>query len=177
MKAPVSVLLLLFSLTVVFSQAKTGGESGKPDFNGTWIPEGAPDNVTTLKITYREPKLKITRRVKLKEPLIILGQLMATETSDEYVYYTDARGESNPSTFALLSVGTSTIKSQTRWFGDKVVVRSFFAQKESGRTLITEVTETWELSAGGKKLIETTTVHSAQGPRTLSEVYARLQNR
>jgi hypothetical protein len=176
-KLPLVIFLFLGSLYIGLSQeARTNGGNPRPDFSGAWVPDGAEDERTTLKITYRDPKLKIIRTVKLKEPLMVLGKLIASEMSAEYVYYTDARGEVNTSAFGPVSSGSFGVKSQTRWNGERIVVSSFFAGKKD-RTSVTEVTETWELSADGKTLTETTTVRAAEGTKTSSEVFGRVQKK
>lgn len=93
---------ILLSLTLVLNVAvtsqKTAGDnrSSKPDFSGYWnalILKSDRDRIITLKISYRDPKLEITRMVTSREATIVLGQLMGTRNSDRFVYYTDGRGE------------------------------------------------------------------------------------
>jgi hypothetical protein len=87
------------------------------------------------------------------------GQL----TAQDFVYYTDGRGETNPPLLALTTnpgvnrqadVKDAT-KSKTSWSGNKVVTRSTLRNLIGGHLLEFEIIDEWKLSTDGKTLSET----------------------
>ena len=168
---------ILLSLTLVLNVAvtsqKTAGDnrSSKPDFSGYWnalILKSDRDRIITLKISYRDPKLEITRMVTSREPTIVMGQLMGTRNSDRFVYYTDGRGETQKG--PTLS-GEST-KSKTERIGDKFVITSVSRSKEAVGKGASDHTTTLEVSSDGKILTETTTL-LPEGTRRIVNRYDR----
>jgi hypothetical protein len=142
------------------AQPKQKAAQTKPDFSGTWLLDRAKGNVgssTTLdqpvKITHHDPELRITRMISSN------GQ----PTAQEFVYYTDGRGETNP-TIIFLSTSTDVnrsvhdndvTKSKTTWSGNKLVTRSTVRNLIGGHLLEFEMIDEWKLSPDGKTLTET----------------------
>ena len=91
------LLLSLIGLAVNRSSAAASVTQTKPDFSGTWKLDMSASNfggpksdlvydALTLIIAHHDPELKITRKIFKKK----------REHSQELVYFTDSRGESNP---------------------------------------------------------------------------------
>ena len=127
------------------------------------------DNVT-LWISYHEPKITITRKLIKKK----------RERVQELVYYTDERGESNP-TFT----GKGKIESKTRWDGTRVVVNGSMLASIGGDIIGQEITEQWEISADGNSLVQTVTtgpfrsrfgktVFKYHGGETIKRVFTKV---
>src|ERR1700741_2683841 len=110
------VLISALGMTSTHAQAKQKPSKIKPDFSGTWLldsPKGNVGSSTTpdqpVKITHHDPELRITRMVQSN------GQL----NGRDFVYYTDGRGETNP-TLIFLSASTDVNRSSH----DKDVTKS-----------------------------------------------------
>jgi hypothetical protein len=146
--------------TTASPQGKRKIVKTKPDFTGTWLLDRTKSNVGSssrpdqpLKIVHRDPELRITHRSENN------GQVNALDL----VYYTDARGETNPTTM-FLSTGTDmnqqghdkdVTKSKTGWSGNKLVTRSTLRNVIAGRFLEFEIVDEWRLSDDGKTLTQT----------------------
>src|SRR2546430_7067509 len=126
-------LVLLICLTacamICFGQANKA--KPKPDLGGTWEFDQKRSNVgksnsstppEQITITYLDPELKVRRKV------VTNGQL----EERDLVYYTDGRGETNPtSAWITTNPGSDSdrplqTKSKTSWSGDRIVTRSTF---------------------------------------------------
>ncbi|MDQ1637281.1 MAG: hypothetical protein QOF62_620 [Pyrinomonadaceae bacterium] len=154
--------ILICALGMMWAHAQAAPKSPKPksDFSGTWLLDTAKSNVGSsatpdqpLKITHRDPEFRITRMVASN------GQL----TGRDFVYFTDGRGETNP-TIVFLSTSTDVhaqghdkdvTKSRTTWSGNKLVTRSTVRGPVSGRSLEFEIIDEWKLSSDGKTLTQT----------------------
>jgi hypothetical protein len=164
-------LILILNLPVTSQKPAESGSSSKPDFSGYWnalILKSDRDRIITLKISYRDPKLEITRMVTSRESTIVMGQLMGTRNSNRFVYYTDGRGETQKG--PTLS-GEST-KSKTERIGNKFVITSLSRSKEPAGKGASDHTATLEVSSDGKILTETTTLLS-EGTRRIVNRYDR----
>jgi len=146
-------------MTSALAQAKQKPTKIKPDFSGTWLLDRAKGNVGSsatpdqpLKIAHHDPELKISRMIPGN------GQV----TAHDFVYYTDGRGETNPT---LVALSTSTdvnrsdhdndiSKSRTTWSGNKLVTRSTVRSLIGGHLLEFEIIDAWKLSADGKSLTQ-----------------------
>src|SRR5262245_5215997 len=94
--ALITVLVVLAASVVTQS---VQGQSDKPDFSGTWVRDNTKNfglqgalasAELTMSITHKDPELRIARSIKLSEQPM----------SQEVTYYTDHRGETNPSAFS-----------------------------------------------------------------------------
>ena len=142
------------------AQQKQKTAKTKPDFTGTWLLDPSRSNVgpsrtpdRPLKITHHDPELKITRMVEHN------GQV----TGQDLIYYSDGRGETNPTTM-FLSTNTDVnpqghdkdvTKSKTTWSGDKVVTRFTLRSVIGGHPLEFEMIDEWKLAKGGTSLTQT----------------------
>jgi len=162
LKALVSIFcfILICALGTSPAQQKQKTAKTKPDFTGTWLlapsrsnvqPSRTPDR--PLKITHRDPELKITRMIEHN------GQV----TGQDLVYYTDGRCETNPTTM-FLSTGTDinrqrpdkdVTRSKTNWSGNKLVTRSSLRSMIAGHVLEFTIIDEWKLSQDGKILTQT----------------------
>lgn len=148
------------------------------DFGGTWILDKSRSTLgvsqfgkTKLKISHRDPKLKITRILEMNSIFAVdVGKITSTEPIEDFVYYTDTRGEKNRSVFDP-TVSLSGIRTDTAWEDDKIIVRS--SDKRSSSQM--DTTETWELSPDGKTLIETTTIVLTSHTLTTRSVFNRVE--
>ena len=148
-------------------KAKT--EAAKPDFSGTWSRDNAKssglqgalaDAALTMVVVHHDPELKISRSIKFNDQ----------ERSQELAYYTDRRGETNPSVFAR-----GDLKSKTKWDKNKIESRaSWSTMSRSGEPSDFDLTERWELTPDGKTLTDTVEISSGRGVRTLKQVFNRV---
>ncbi len=161
----------IFVCVVIFGWAFAGlaqdkhKTESKPDLSGTWLLDRSKSNVrksgktpskpdTPLKITHREPELKINRAFDVK------GQTVMRDL----ICYTDGRGETNPAGI-FLTDGRANLdpadrekdltKSKTRWSGNKLVTHSILRSFLGGHLVEYELIETWKLSSDGKTLTQT----------------------
>ncbi len=160
-----SPVITNLALAVIFLSTSGPGipqkSSFKPDFTGTWnariVQDGASSS--SLKVSYQNPRLKISRTSRLKTPLMVMGKLVPSGSSVDFVCYTDGRGETNPSLFFLGPITSGAVKSTTARVGQQFIIASTFKSSRSGRDVITEVTYTLEVSSDGGALnLKTTTV-------------------
>lgn len=139
---------------------KSVNVQNKPDLTGSWMLDRGRSNVgqsarpdLLLKITYRDPELRIKRQFDHS------GQIVERD----FIYYTDGRGETNPATMVFSDgrnmnsrdLDKQVTRSKTRWSGNKLVTRSTLRNPVAGRMLEFEVIEEWKLSDDGKTLKQT----------------------
>ena len=149
---------LIVSAVVINAQGSKSQTT--PDLSGTWMLDQRRSNVGKassaspsnyeIKIKHSDPELRIRRTTNIN------GQAEERELK----YYTDGRGEINP-TIAWLSNSPdpkspkpANTKSKTGWNGNKVVTRSTLTA--GGHIVQYELIEEWKLSADGKTLTQTT---------------------
>ncbi len=163
--------LLLFVLLSGIVFANAADDKAKPDFSGNWTLDKSKSDLgqfargnlanasMSMSVTYKEPEWKMVRHIDAN------GQNIA----QNYTYYTDGRGETNP---GLL--GSAQVKSKTKWEGIKLVSRSSTAiTMRNGENLYIETTEKRELSADGKTMTITLMISSPQRPQTFKLVFTR----
>lgn len=154
-------ILILFATCAASGLAQTNKSKPKPDFSGTWEfdrkrsnvgksnPTSPPEQVT---ITHHDPELKIRKTVTFN------GQ----KEERELTYYTDGRGETNPTTaWITTNPGSESgrppeTKSKTSWSGEKIVTRSIFRTSVGSALMQFEITVERRISSDGKTLTETT---------------------
>jgi hypothetical protein len=163
MKRTIAYLLLLLSsqVCVAVAQSRQGIIGDKPDLSGTWALDNSRGNYIkfntdvaragiTLIISHHEPELKIRRK------FILDGH----ERTQEPIYYTDGRGETNPAMMV-----DQFIKSKTKWDKRKLVTKSSLKTSMRGNMIYTDAMEKWELSPDGKTLIVTTSTTTPRGDK------------
>jgi hypothetical protein len=174
MRRPLSASLLTLLLTLCLSAAAAGDDKKRshPDLSGTWQLDRAKSDFgvfddrplskadATLVITHGDPELKMKRTLSLN------GQ----EEVKEFTYYTDERGETNPST-----LGVGEVKSKTKWEGDKVVASAHIMRKGQSGPYALDVTQRWQVSSDGKTLTSTTNISGELGAQQLKLVYRRAR--
>src|SRR6476469_9366643 len=150
------VLIFALVATSIPAKAKQKVANSKPDFSGTWQLDTAKSNVgpsitsdQPLKITHHDPEFRITRMVETNAG--VAGQ--------DFVYYTDGRGETNRMVNSLrphsyLYPGSDNkvaIKSKTTWTGNKLITRMRSpARSVIGKQMLEfEIIDEWKLSADG----------------------------
>ena len=167
-----SLAILIFIATcAAHGLAQANKSKPKPDFSGTWefdrkrsdvgksSSSSPPEQIT---ITHHDPELKIRKTVTVN------GQ----KEERELTYFTDGRGETNPTTaWITANPGSESerppqTKSKTIWSGDKIVTRSLFLPHTSAAIIEFEITIERRISSDGKTLTETT--HTSAKPDPLS---------
>jgi hypothetical protein len=130
----------------------------RPNFSGTWVLDKSKSQISeydllsdmdlTLVISQKEPEIKIIRKYFLK----------GYEGWQELLYFSDQRGETNPSI-----IEGETIKSKTKWEGRKLVTRSSIRSMFTPGVMITyDRVDEWKLSNDGQTLTETTRIYNLQ---------------
>ncbi|MBI3649782.1 MAG: hypothetical protein HY231_01900 [Acidobacteria bacterium] len=162
-------LISLIFFTVTTIEAGSAAEA-KPNFSGNWALDLGRSNFgrlgpaqfknarMTLKISHREPQLKIARQASMN------GQTR----NQNLIYYTDGRGEANPN---LLT--NEMMNSKTKWEGVKLISRSLSSMAFNGQAINIEAIEKRELSSDGKTLTITNTISSPRGVDIVKLVFAR----
>ncbi|HWP55369.1 MAG TPA: hypothetical protein VN476_14670 [Pyrinomonadaceae bacterium] len=158
------VVQLLASLTLsVACAAIIYGQGNKlhpkPDLSGTWALDRSRSNLVNsssaydeIKISHHDPELKIVRTMHIN------GQ----PEQRELTYYTDGRGETNPTIIWLSadpdpkSPHPAETKSKTKWSGERIVTRTTLRLMAGTHVIEEDVVDEWKLSADGKTLTQTT---------------------
>jgi len=114
------------------------------DISGTWgLPSKSGSHLSheiILVISQTEPQIKITERT-----------FRGHGTIRELTYYTDSRGETNPS----FDVKTM-LKSVTKWKGNKLITKfSLPAGRSNNNPVVSERVDEWTISADGQTLTRT----------------------
>lgn len=130
----------------------------KPDLSGTWAFDHSRSNVgktstayDEIKITHHEPEFRIVRTITIN----------GKSELKELIYYTDGRGETNPTTIWLStspnpnSPRPAQTSSKTRWSGERVVIRSTLRLMAGIHATEEDLVDEWKLSADGKTLTQT----------------------
>ena len=149
-KKSASLLILAIApLCFAFPEGQVNRLSNTPEWNGTWVLQKPDDgkkssqvsgNVSLL-ISQTGQQIKITR--KLHEN--------GNETVQELTYYTDGRGEANPTTD-----GRRTLKSNTKLRDNKLIIRfSLPSSTVNRRAIVNERIDEWKLSSDGRTLTQT----------------------
>lgn len=152
-----SLLLSIGCTAFIYTQ---GNQSPvKPDLSGTWAFDRSQSNVAKassangeIKISHHDPELKIVRTTYRN------GQ----PEPGELTYYTDGRGETNPTTIWLStspdpkSPRPAETKSKTKWSGERVVIRSKLRMMAGIHVIEEDLVDEWKLSADGRTLTQTT---------------------
>jgi len=157
-KALLLPIFLVAFAAICFGQSSN---TGKPDLSGTWEFDAARSNVAKsknnsspeqIKITHHDPELIIRRKV------IING----LPEERNLTYYTDGRGETNPTTaWVTTNPGSDSYRpaatpSKTIWSKDKIVTRSVSRAYAGTAIMEFEIIDELRLSSDGKTLTKTT---------------------
>ncbi len=103
---------------------------------------------------------------------MVMGHSLNTSVSQNFVYYTDGRGETQKSPVPPLS--NDSRKSKTQRVGEKFVTTDSWTSKESGKKVTIDHTVTWEVLSDGKTLTKTTTRVSEGHTFRLVHLYDRV---
>lgn len=166
MKFVAACLAFLFAGGPCFGQdaRKLPAAQSRADFTGTWVQKDARKNSSwevTLAITHHEPEIRITRNFKEK----------GRERIDEVVYYSDGRGETNPTSLRSFPNKThdEKVKSETSWIGNKLVIKYTVRWNVSSDILYVDVVEMWELAPDRNTLI-----HTVENRKISSALHKRI---
>lgn len=169
------VFVLIFTPGGTPHRVTDSRNSPKPDFTGIWNAKlvSPPDSlVEGLKISYDDPKLKISRFRTSKKASLVMGQSTGTRFSRELVYFTDGRGETQKPDFG----STEAEKSKTERIGEKFVTTTSYKSKEEGKTITTDLTATLEISSDGAALTETLAMVTDGNTKRIVHLYDRIGN-
>lgn len=156
MKVTLLLICLAASVAIGFGQSN---KAINPDLSGTWEFDAAHSTVAKLKktpperikITHRDPELTIRRKISID----------GAQEERDLTYYTDGRGETNPTTVWMTrnpgseSYRPRETESKTTWSKSKVVTRSLSLTFDGVAVSELEIVDEWRLSADGKTLTKT----------------------
>jgi hypothetical protein len=147
-------------------------QQDKPNLSGTWQIDKSKSKVTKdnpimkggmvfLTITHDETEVRIIQKTELN------GQ----ERVREFLYYTDGRGENNPTANLYLSFyqgnenpnspSPRRIESKSKWKDNKLKIKySLIMRIPDGAQIKIGVEEEWAISPDGKTLTQTTSLSS-----------------
>lgn len=168
------IVFLLMCASLALAQDNKPKDA-KPDFSGTWTFDRSKSNLgplartglanaeVMLVITHKEPELKILRKINLN----------GNTGNQEFTYYSDGRGETNPA-----SIGNGEVKSKTKWDKMKLESKSStsFQLRGGGDTFHTDTAERRELSQDGKTLTVTISISGPRGIQSIKLVYNRAES-
>jgi len=150
--------LLIFAivpLCFVLPQAQVNRRPNTAQWSGTWVLQNHDDRKknsqltgnVTLVISQTGQQVKITRNLREN----------GNETVQELTYYTDGRGEANPTTD-----GKTMLKSDTKISNNKLSIRfSLPSRIVNERAIVNERLDEWKLSSDGMILTQTSSFTSS----------------
>jgi hypothetical protein len=155
----VTLLLICLAAWVAVCFGQSNKTRTQPDFSGIWEFDASHSNVAKskntpperIKITHHDPELTIRRKISIN----------GVQEERDLTYYTDGRGETNPTTARVTtnpgseSYRPAETKSKTTWSKNKVVTRSVSQTFGSGAVFEFEIVDEWRLSSDGKTLTKT----------------------
>jgi hypothetical protein len=167
--------VILLPICLIACVAICFGQSNKTatlDLSGTWEFDAARSHFENskspperIKITYQDPQLTIRRKVKIN----------GVPEERDLIYYTDGRGETNPTTswMSTDSSGDSyrptLTTSKTTLSKDKIVIRSLSRTYAGAAIVEFEIIEEFRVSSDGKTLTKTSrTVPSKDVPANVA---------
>lgn len=142
-----------FCFSFSSEQAKQG--TVKPNLNGVWVlksqsrksDESQANVAPTVVISQTGQEIKITRKIHEN----------GKESVQELIYYSDGRGETNPT-----SDGKDRLKSNTKWSGKKLIIKFSIPSNTVNRNaVVNERVDEWKLSDDGQKLTQTSSFTSS----------------
>jgi len=148
----VSIIVFISGLTAAQGTQPPADLASTINLSGTWrLDLKASDlggakpfliyDALTLVISHQDPVLKITRQLTKKNKT----------TTQELTYYTDGRGETNPTPNE-----NGKLESKTSWWDKLITIQGTSETPMGGDVVISDVNEKWELSDSGNTLIEYT---------------------
>ncbi|MFN2576057.1 MAG: hypothetical protein ABR607_00030 [Pyrinomonadaceae bacterium] len=156
-----------------FTQSTNQRQSDRLGFSGSWvldetknklIKQGRTRIVTGLEIVIREPEIKIKETVRDN----------GTERTEEFLFFSDGRGELNKLPALARSKEKEEVKSHTKWEKDRLVINYSLRWQLASDTMYFDVQETWQLAGGGNVLVHTKKLGNPQSAfhktRVLPEV-------
>jgi hypothetical protein len=144
------ILIVACSLCVAQDVKQTSAPTTIVNLTGTWTLDFKASNFgdakphliydsLTLLIDHNDPVLRITWK---------MGKKKTVRTLD-LTYYTDGRGEKNPSVSE-----SGQVESKTSWQGKVVITKGTESSPMIGDVIMSDTTNRWELSDDGNTLIE-----------------------
>jgi hypothetical protein len=155
------MLAALAPVCFAFPLQQVNRKSIAPHWSGTWVlqkPNSRKKNSqgignVTLVVSQTNQQVRVIR--KLNEN--------GNETVQELTYYTDGRGEANPSTD-----GKRTLRSTTQLRNDKIVIKFSPSTTINRQYIVNERVEEWKLSSDGQTMTQTTSFTSSSSANDAS---------
>lgn len=166
-------ILILLATCAANGLAQANKSKPKPDFSGTWEFDRKRSNVGKSNSSNPPEQITITHHdteLKIRKTVTVNGQ----KEERELTYFTDGRGETNPTTaWITANPGSQTdrpaeTKSKTSWSGEKVVTRSRFRTSAGSALMEFEITIERRISPDGKTFTETTHSNAKTDPTSNS---------
>ncbi len=139
MRQTLIIILLLAAGTCFSVSAQV---KSKPNLAGVWIVDQSRSDKTNIPLEDAETSIAIEQA----EPEIKMVRKYAG-TSLTVQYFTDGREVSSKD-----PLGVQTVKSKTKWEGDKLVSRVVTRRMIASRFVDLDIIEQWKLSKDGKTL-------------------------
>ena len=166
-RVSIACLFLLLCVGLISAQnskEKLKSRQAKHDFSGTWVFDEALTRRARPK-QFMESGEEIRVVISDDQPEIKISKKTSEdghEQTQDFVYYDDGRGETNPNPTLSLNLKdvSQKVQSVTKWKNDKLVITSRVQIARREGFYHVEVRDKWELSADGQTVIQTTTVNS-----------------
>ncbi len=147
-------LLSCAALCIAQEGNQKSASQSKPDLSGTWVLDkskskpGKKTGGLTLIISQHESEIRITRK----------STLDGNEKNHELLYYSDGRGEKNPTLVRDELTGSDFVGTTTKWEKNRLVMKAMYQRKSPKGSFEMEMTEQWGLSSDGTMLTKTTKI-------------------
>jgi hypothetical protein len=127
-------------------------KSSPPNFSGTWMRDNAKSTFGTFKhksyakgivtmiVEHNEPVCRVVKKIKHED---------GKQQEADLLYYTDKRGEMNPTLF-----WSGELTSKTGWKGLKLVTEGSEKKKDENGESLFIMKEEWTLSSDGKMITD-----------------------
>jgi hypothetical protein len=168
-KLIVTAFVVCFCVPLSGARAQTKSQKpSRPNLSGVWAVDPTKQEKTgfpepsdmTLVISQHEPEIRMRRKFSLG----------GTKQEQELVYYTDHRGEVNPT----LRGGKTKSESRTRWEGNRMVITyDTYSAQIAGSAVEARTEVDWRILKGGEVLIERITTSHRPGTSVDSTISTR----
>ena len=145
-------LLSCVALCAAQEKKAVADKASPPNFSGTWMRDNAKSTfgkfkhkpyakgIVTMIVEHTEPECRVIKKIKHED---------GKQQEEDLLYYTDKRGETNPTLFWL-----GELTSKTGWKGLKLVSEGSEKRKDENGESLFVMKEEWTLSPDGKTLTD-----------------------
>jgi hypothetical protein len=166
MKTVLLTLCLLACAAAAAGDDKKKEAKPRPDLSGVWVLD-LKQSKWEGELASRRPRIPVRLVIRHAEPEVRMTRTAFTDYGErtvELTYYADKRGEKNPAVPAVedrLKL-SGEVESEARWKDGRLLIRGTKNMRTMGDLNRIDFTETWELSADGKTLVQKTTHDAAR---------------